>query len=155
MTWSLLIENGDLVKGKGNKLATVKGPEKVAQDLRIWLLSELGDDPLNPGFGSTIHLSPENFIEMDDTVLFIPENRFDHIIEEIDRIIDAYQRLQLIRIEQEINLYNGQHTFSEGEIIEEYSIEYESIFDTLYVDIHLTMLSKATITVELPVQTGV
>lgn len=155
MTWSLLIENGDLVKGKGNKLATVRGPEKVAQDLRIWLLSELGEDPLNPTFGSTIHLSPESFVEMNEAVLFVPEDRFEHIVDEIDRIIDAYQRLQLIRIEQEINLYNGQHTFDEGEIIEEYSIEYESIIDTLYIDIHLTMLSKAVITLELPVQTGV
>lgn len=155
MTWSLLIKNGDLVKGKGNKLATVSGPEKVAQDLRIWLLSELGDDPMNPGFGSTIHLSPESFVEMNEDVIFVPEDRFDHIVDEIDRIVGEYQNRQLVRIEQEINLYNGQHTFNEGEIIEEYNIEYESILDTLYVDIHMTMLSREMITVELPVETGV
>lgn len=147
MTWSLKIEGGDLSKGRGNSLQSITGSDKVQQDLRHWILSNLGEDPLTPNFGSIIDFDEETFVNREVDTLFVPANRLDLIIEEIDRIIEEYQRNQFVRIQKETLKYNGRHTFSSGEIIQDYGIEYEQIYDTLYIDINLTLLSGAETTV--------
>ena len=47
MSWSLQLRNGDLFHHQG-KYATVTGPAKVAQDMRIALLTRMGEDTANP-----------------------------------------------------------------------------------------------------------
>lgn len=150
MTWSLRVVGGDIVKGAGSALSTVSGSNKLVQDLEHWLLSNLGDDPLNPQYGSLLDAPAGTFIEFaDGNTLFVSENREDLILSEIDRIIEEYQRRQFIRLEQEITAYDGRHTFSEGEIINSYVVEYEVVADTLYVDVVLETLA-GVVTLALP-----
>lgn len=152
MTWSLRLQGGDLVKGQGNSLKTITGPEKVQQDLRLEILSNLGDDPLTPNYGSVIDFDSDVFVTLEEETLFVPEDRLDLIVEEIDRIIEGYQQRQYVRLQNETIAFNGRHTFSSGEIITGYGIEYEQVLTTLYIDIRLDLLSEETTVVSLTVE---
>jgi hypothetical protein len=155
MTWSLKLQGGDLVKGKGNSLSTINGSDKVQQDLKNWILTEFGSDPFAPGYGSIIEHEENTIVktgEDSSDVLFVPESKLDLVVSEVDRIISRYQALQLVRLQRETVEFNGRHTFSSGEIIQEYEIEYEQITDTLYVDVILTLLNDETKAVSLTVK---
>jgi phage baseplate assembly protein W len=154
MTWSLQLKGGDIVKGRGNALATLTGSEKVQQDLTHWILTNLGSDPFNPGYGSVIDYDSDTIVsaQVEGEVIYVPESKLDLVVGEVDRVVGRYQARQLSRIEQESVLYNGRHTFSAGEIITDYDIEYEQVLDTLYVDINLSLLSNEERAIELTVK---
>jgi hypothetical protein len=154
MTWSLQLKGGDLIKGRGNSLATITGSDKVQQDLTHWILTELGTDPFNPGYGSVIDYDADTIVstQVEGEVIYVPDSKLDLVVGEIDRIVERYQARQLSRIEQETVLYNGRHTFSSGEIIQDYQIEYEQVLDTLYIDIRLTLYNNQERAVELTVK---
>lgn len=151
MTWSLKIKGGDLVKGKGNSLSTITSSDKVQQDLNHWILSELGSDPFNPGYGSVIDYESDSIVPFSASgeAIYVHDSKIDLVVSEIDRIIERYQARQLSRMEQESVLYNGRHTFNSGEIITDYEISYEQVLDTLYIDITLTLLDDQEKAIEL------
>lgn len=155
MTWSLKLAGGDLVKGRGNSLETSTGSDKVQQDLRNWILTEYGSDPLAPTYGSVINFESDTMVQNPNdpsTVMYVHDDKLTLIVEEVDRIVQLYQINQYARLQQEVIQYNGQHTFSSGEIIQSYQIEYEQLETTLYVDVILTMLNDTTVTVPLTVE---
>lgn len=53
MSYSLAIENGDLVQ-KGDGLGIVFGADKLVQDLTIWLTEKFGSDIMHPEMGSML-----------------------------------------------------------------------------------------------------
>jgi hypothetical protein len=153
MTYSLLLKNGDLVKGHGNSLATIEGPGKVVQDLRLWLLEPLGTNPMSPSYGSLINGTEDTFHKVGQEAVFISADPLEKVLSEINRIIEAYLQQQLSRIEAEVVFYNGRHTFSAGEIIRDYDVQYEQVADQLHVDIVLTMQDDTTESITLSVET--
>lgn len=151
MTWSLRLDNGDLVKGKGNSLSVIRGPEKVAQDLFAWFLEPFGTDPLNPTLGSFIDAPEGSVVFVNNQELILPTNYRDLVISEVKRIIEAYRNRQYARIEVESGLYNGKFTLDENELINSFTVDWEQVTDTLYIDITLEMYSGDLIDLEIPV----
>jgi hypothetical protein len=153
MTYSLLLKNGDLVKGHGNSLATVEGASKVTQDLRLWLLEPLGTNPMHKDYGSLLNGDEDTFHTIGQESVFVSSEPLERVVSEIDRIVQAYMQQQLARMEAELVFYDGRHTFNAGEIIKDYSLNYEQIADQLYVDILLTMQDDTTESLVLPIET--
>lgn len=150
MTWSLQLVGGDITKGQGNSLAKAEGSSKVVQDLHTWIMTELGSNPHLPGYGSAITFEAGDRILLGgETLISVHEDRLELMTSEINRIIEEYQKRQLVRIKQDVISYNGKHTFGPGEIISSFNIEYEVLFDTLYIDINLTLLSGEETSIEV------
>lgn len=117
MTWSLQLRNGDLAIDR-DRFNTVTDWRKLLQDLRIRLLTRLGDDPLHPEFGSTIDggtrpdgLEIPSVIGETDT-----EVARSFITLEVNRIISEHQRLQAARNRQDFQSY-GRRALTDGEIL--------------------------------------
>lgn len=149
MTWSLYLRNGDIARGKGNSLATVTGANKVQQDLSHWLMAELGSNPFYRSYGSLLEEEEGKTIVIGDQVVSVADDKVTLVVSEINRIIEEYQKQQLARLRQEVITYEGKHTFSEGEIIEDFNVEYEHLFDTLYVQINLILLNGTQQSIEI------
>lgn len=152
MTWSLRLSNGDLVKGKGNSLAVVTGPEKVAQDLFAWFLEPYGTDPLNPTLGSFIDYPEGMVVSLNGEEYVLPRNYRDLVVGEINRLISNYTRRQRIRIRLEAGLYDGKHTLQEDEVISDYEVIAEQVEDTLFISITLTFSDGDSVDLEIPVE---
>lgn len=150
MTWSLRLLNGDLVKGNGNSLSTVTGPEKVAQDLFAWFLEPHGTDPLNPDLGSFIDHPEGVVVYLKGQEYVLPNNYADLVISEINRLLNEYVKRQGIRIRLEAGLYEGKTTFTENEIIDNYQVEYDQVEDTLFVNIYLSFSDGENVQLEIP-----
>ena len=153
MTWSLRLENGDLVKGPGNSIDTIMGPRKVVQDLICWIKEPYGSDPLNPELGSFIDIAEEgSVIYANGQANFFSDDYSEMVVSEISRIITEYQVKQMARLQIELQKYNGLYTFSQDELIENFNIYYQRDYDTLYVRVDLQMVSGDFFQFELPVQ---
>ena len=153
MTWSLRLENGDLVKGPGNNLETIEGPDKVVQDLLCWIREPYGTDPLNPELGSLIDVAEEGTVVFSNGITnFLPNDYSEMVVSEIRRIISGYQLTQMARLKTELHQYNGLYTFSDNEIIEDFNIMYQNDYDTVYITITLQMVSGDYYSVDIPVQ---
>lgn len=142
MTWSLRIFNGDLIKGLNNSLDTVRGSEKVVQDLICWIKEPIGSDPLNPDLGSFIDQGGEGetYLVRNEAVS-LPSNYSDLVISEITRLIKDYQRKQSVNIENEMSQFGRIVTFQPDEIINDFKINYVQNYDTLYVSVNLKSVS--------------
>lgn len=151
MTWSLRLQNGDLVKGKGNSLSVIRGPEKVAQDIFAWLLEPYGTDPLNPTLGSFIEAPEGSVVFVNNQEIILPSNYRDLVISEVKRILSVYRNRQNTRLEVESSLYGGKYTLDDNELINSFSVDWEQVTDTLYIDITLEMYSGDLIDLEVPV----
>jgi hypothetical protein len=153
MTWSLRLENGDLVKGPGNNLETIEGPDKVVQDLLCWIREPYGTDPLNPELGSLIDVAEEGTVVFSNGITnFLPNDYSEMVVSEIRRILSGYQANQMARLKTELHQYNGLYTFSDNEIIEDFNIMYQNDYDTVYITITLQMVSGDYYSVDIPVQ---
>jgi phage baseplate assembly protein W len=53
MSYSLLLENGDLVM-RGTSFGIVYGVDKLTQDLTVWLTESFGSDIMHPEMGSLL-----------------------------------------------------------------------------------------------------
>jgi hypothetical protein len=150
MTYSLKLQNGDLVIGpKG--LESVDNASKIIQDLTLELRQKMGDNFLHPEYGSLIDggVRPDgssiaSIIGEDDQSLV--EMR---IRSEISRIASNYQARQLARAKADKMNYGAQ-TLTKGEIllgIE--SINITQIFDQMKVDVTLSTGNQSTETIEI------
>lgn len=140
MTYSLSLENGDLAKGVRNSLSTVRGAEKVAQDLQCWLLAPYGSDLLQPSYGSFIEYPEGSTVNVAGSAIALPSEVVSIVTSEVNRIVTAYQTIQRVRLEAEAATF-GRHTFSDDEIVADFNVETQQLLDTLYVNITLTMIS--------------
>ena len=117
MTWSLQLRNGDLAIDH-DRYNTVNDWRKLLQDLRIRLLTKLGEDPLHPEFGSTIDggTRPDG-LEIPSVIGEIDtEVARSFITLEVNRIIADYQKVQAAR--QRVDHYSyGKKTMTPGEIL--------------------------------------
>ena len=130
MTYSLKLENGDLV-AEGSGLATVDNASKIVQDLRLELLQKMGEDRIHPDYGSLMDggMTSDGTIyesiigETDDSLVEL------RIKSEISRIVRNYQSRQLARARADKFNYNKQ-TLTKGEIL----LGTESVEITRYLD---------------------
>lgn len=153
MSWSLQLRNGDLFHHQGH-FATVVGPAKVAQDIRIAILTRMGEDTANPWFGSVI----DGGTWTDGTPLpsVIGRIDFDNVSNEVSselrRIENEYKERQQSRIHDDVSTY-GRTTLRQDEILRDLDAEFIQVQDTLLVKIRLSFLSGIPEIIDVPLMT--
>lgn len=104
MSWSLRIANGDLVPSRGSVLVA-RNETKLVQDLRGFILQELGTDMYHPTYGSTI----QDAVGVDFRVTMDIEL-------ELKRIVRLYQERQVARARTD-QVARGRISLEQGEVL--------------------------------------
>src|SRR5688572_20628707 len=116
MSWSLQLRGGDLVID-GSSFGTVTHQNKLVQDLRLAILERMGTDEDHPWFGSLIDGGRLNGVEQNSIIATDDWDRAALAVEgEIRRIVDQYQKQQIVRTEQDRSAY-GKPTLTPGELL--------------------------------------
>jgi hypothetical protein len=154
MSWSLQLHGGDLVIG-GSTFGTVTGSEKLIQDLRCAILERMGTDEDHPWFGSLIDGGRLNGVDQPSIIATNNWNMAVLAVEsEIRRIVDQYQKAQIIRTERDRTTY-GKPTLHPGEILMGVgSIEFYQAQDNLLCRVTLITGTDVEITVNVPLGTN-
>jgi hypothetical protein len=154
MSWSLQLRGGDLVIG-GSTFGTVTGSEKLIQDLRCAILERMGTDEDHPWFGSLIDGGRLNGVDQPSIIATNNWNMAVLAVEsEIRRIVDQYQKAQIIRTERDRTTY-GKPTLHPGEILMGVgSIEFYQAQDNLLCRVTLITGTDVEITVNVPLGTN-
>jgi len=146
MSKSLSIALGDL-NVTGRHYDTVRGKDKLMQDLRCLLIEQVGTDPATPGWGSA--LDTDSYVGAVYSDALAAEARMD-----IMALLQGYQAAQLEKLKQETIQYDGLNTFEEGEVIESIDeITTLQVGTTLLVRINLTTVAGDQIRIDVPVDT--
>lgn len=117
MTWSLQLRNGDLTLGNAS-YGTVTGERKLVQDLRAYVLEQMGTDDMHPEFGSLIDGGrlPDG-TEVQGTIgKMNTELARVEVEAELRRLINAFQARQLQRAKDDRIVY-GKTTLTKGEVL--------------------------------------
>jgi len=96
VTYSLAIADGDLVQ-QGSQLQIVHGIDKLKQDLQLWVLERFGGDRFHPDMGSILQ----------DMIggIITPATQVE-IANEIERVLDNYQRVQFKALKENPQLFS-------------------------------------------------
>ena len=126
MSWSLKISGGDFSSSKGS-LDVVRNSPKLIQDLRGYILEELGTDIYHPNYGSTLEQDPD-----------IVGSEFGRSTIQIDselrRIVQNYQQRQIARARND-QVARGRISLDQGEVLVALeSISFEQLEDRLKVN---------------------
>lgn len=153
MTWSIQLRNGDLALGQAS-LGTVTGSQKLAQDLRCFILERMGTDDLHPSYGSLIDGGTRNGEYVAGVIGELNDDLTLTVIEgELRRIVKAYQAMQLERARADRDRY-GKATLSKGEVlIQLTSIEAQRAQDALYLTLNLLTAQDEEIALNLGLST--
>lgn len=155
MTWSFAIQNGDLALSSSD-YAIVSGEPKLIQDLTCFILERMGTDPNHPDYGSLLNGGIDgngtvypSYLGMNNDA--IAQGRVQG---ELQRILLAYQNMQLARAKSDVALY-GKTTFSRGEVLLSVdSFTMQATFDTLSVIIGITTGNDTSVTLNIPLPSG-
>lgn len=141
MSWSLRLQNGDFVPS-GGSYALAQNETKLVQDLRCWILEELGDDPFHPTYGSKIN--------GDEVIGQQTQFAVIELEGEIRRIVTELQKQQIARARRE-QLTQGKVTLSRGEVLISLSgIELVQNQDRLSAKLSLITGDENYFTFEIP-----
>jgi len=118
MSKSLRIVNGDLSVGAGRGFEQVDRVDKLAQDLRLWVLERIGIDPATPTYGNRLD---GGIIDDQEVESFIGQvNSEDRALEVRSEVLDLlgrYQNMQLDKIKTEAMKFAGKHTLDADEVL--------------------------------------
>lgn len=155
MTWSLYLNNGDIVKGSGNSLTRIQGAQKVVQDLICWIREPFGTNPMHPDIGTFIYSGEEGaVIQYGQDTIFLADDYSEMVVSEIARVTRAYQDRQVARLREETQEYDGLHTFQPDELLKSFNVYTNQLYDTLYVTIELFMYNGEGIQLDIPVMSS-
>lgn len=96
MSFSLAVTNGDLVQA-GSEMKIVYGVEKLKQDLTLWMTERFAIDRFHPAMGSNF----QNYIGG-----IISYHTQARIRQEVERILDNYQKIQFRGLRESPSLYS-------------------------------------------------
>lgn len=152
MSYSLRVENGDLVVGSKRALEVVTGKEKLFQDLKLWILERLGTDPATPLYGSILDGGVIDGQYVDSFIgQVINHENLLAIKAEVLNILQQYQQMQLAKMKKELLEYNNRHTLDENEILHTInSVILTTMGSTVLVKVSCTTLKKVTFNITLP-----
>lgn len=134
MSYSLSVANGDLVR-QGSDLAVVWGIDKLKQDLQLWVAERYGGDRFHPEMGSILQdyigtvISPRTKAEIHDEVM---------------RVLDNYQRVQMYGFKREPRHYSMTELMDETENVS-VNISYDTV--SVSVSVRTVARDNTTITV--------
>jgi hypothetical protein len=156
MTYSLDIRSGDISLDGPGGFAVVKGHDKLIQDLRCWLLEEIGNDPMHPELGSALDggVLPDGTIIETTIGNIITKKAALDLENELRRVIGVYQTQQLAKIRSEQMTYGGIYHLDPGEILLGISdIQVVQSGATLVARVTLRTADSVLIPLALPVGT--
>lgn len=128
MSYSLAVSNGDLIR-QGGSLAVVWGIDKLKQDLQLWVAERFGGDRFHPRMGSILQeyigtvISPRTRAEIEDEVM---------------RVLDNYQRVQIYGFKRNPRLYSMTELLESVE-----NIAVSVSFDTVSVSVSVRTAARA------------
>lgn len=141
MSWSLRLKNGDFVP-TGGSYALAQNETKLVQDLKCWILEELGEDPFHPTYGSDIN--GDDIIGQESGFAAI------ELDSELRRIVTEYQKQQVARARRE-QLTQGKITLGRGEILVGLTdIQLTQNQDRLVAKLSLITGDQNDLTIEIP-----
>lgn len=137
MTWSLRVLHGDLALA-GNSLATATDEIKLVQDLRHWILENIGFDPSHPEYGSTLDggMLPDG-TEVDSPIGLAINNSHARVLidAEIRRIVAKYQSQQLDRARRDSTTYRNTTLTNREVLLALEDVEMTQFGDTMLVNV--------------------
>lgn len=154
MSWSLQLRGGDLVIG-GSNFGTVTDQNKLIQDLRCAILERMGTDEDHPWFGSLIDGGRLNGVDQPSIIATDDWNVAVLAVEgEIRRIVDDYQKRQIVRTERDRTTY-GKPTLTPGELLMGLGdIKFYQAQDNLLCRVTLITGADGEIVVNVPLGTN-
>ena len=155
MSKSLSVVNGDLTVEAGRQFDTVRGINKLKQDLHLHILEHIGTDPSTPSYGSTLDGGRQD--DGTDIPSFIgqlmSEERASDARAEILRVLTRYQQDQLEKMKRESIQFRGQHTLEAGEVIHRIdSVVSRIVGTTIIVQAILTTLNNQAVKITIPIE---
>lgn len=153
MSTSLRITGGDLTVGAGRSYETVSGADKLAQDLRLWVLAKIGQDPATPNFGSSIDGGTINDQPIPSTIgQLMSQQRIMEVRASIIELLTQYQTMQLAKMKQDMIDFRGSTTLQANEVVSSVeNVEATGIGDTIIVRATIKTMANTTLTLTLPV----
>ena len=151
MSWSLKVSHGDLVLSQAS-LSTVSGSDKLAQDLRAFILERMGTDDLHPEFGSLLDGGIRNGEYVEGVIGQSNDALSLALVQrEIRRIVADYQARQLTRARNDAAIY-GKATLAKGEVLLSLSrIDTTQVDDTMNITLDILAGDGATISLDLSI----
>lgn len=139
----------------GASFGTVTQQTKLVQDLRCAILERMGTDEDHPWFGSLIDGGRLNGVDQESLIGTSDWNLAVLSIEsEIRRIVDQYQKQQILRTEQDRTTY-GKPTLTPGELLMGISnVQFFQAQDNLLCRITLVTGADAEIPLNIPLGTN-
>lgn len=139
----------------GSNFGTVTDQNKLVQDLRCAILERMGTDEDHPWFGSLIDGGRLNGVDQPSIIATDDWNVAVLSVEgEIRRIVDQYQKAQVIRVERDRNTY-GKPTLTPGELLMGVGdIQFYQAQDNLLCRVTLITGADSEITVNVPLGTN-
>lgn len=139
----------------GASLGIVTQQQKLVQDLRCAVLERMGTDQDHPWFGSLIDGGRLNGVDQES--LIGTDNWDTAVLEvesEIRRIVDQYQKQQILRSEQDRTTY-GKPTLTPGEILMGLGdIQFFQAQDNLLCRVTLVTGADSDIQINVPLGTN-
>jgi len=155
MSWSFQITNGDLNPFGPGGYATVTGSDKLVQDLRNWILTPQGTDPLHLDYGSTLDGGTTNGTIVQSNIgTIIDKTRLLALEAEVRRVISAYQQQQMDRLYTDQMTLDGKNTFAPGEILYDLkSVQLSQIADVVVIAVSIQTSNGQVINISSPLGT--
>ena len=145
------MSHGDLVLSQAS-LSTVSGSDKLAQDLRAFILERMGTDDLHPEFGSLLDGGIRNGEYVEGVIGQSNDALSLALVQrEIRRIVADYQARQLTRARNDAAIY-GKATLAKGEVLLSLSrIDTTQVEDTMNITLDILAGDGATISLDLSI----
>ena len=152
MSWSLRLQNGDFVPSRGS-LAVARNETKLIQDLKCYILEEIGNDPYHPEYGSKLNGGQENGVRIQGVLGRSGQFAQLEAESELRRIVSNYQKLQLVRARTD-HVARGQISLDRGEVLVSLSgITFTQEQDTMTAKLTIQTGDGSTFDIGVPVQT--
>lgn len=152
MSYSLRIDNGDLMIGSSRALEVVTGKQKLFQDLKLWILERIGTDPATPLYGSTLDGGTIDGQEVPSFIGQLPtQYNLNMIKAEVLDLLHRYQEMQVAKMRQELVEFDGRHTLQGDEILHTIdSVEVAAIDTLVLVRVKCLTLNKNSLNITIP-----
>lgn len=154
MSWSLQLQNGDLTLNQAS-YGTVTGEAKLVQDLRCYILEEMGTDDMHPDYGAVLNGGTLSDGTTAPGFIGLVNDDFTQlqIESELQRIIQNYQNLQLARAKDDRLVY-GKTSLTRNEILMSADFNFSTSLDKLTVNLTLTTAANSTVDLTLDLAEG-
>lgn len=152
MSTSLKINGGDLVIGTGRSYERVTGAYKLAQDLKLWVLEQIGTDPATPTFGSRLDGGVIDGVEVPSYIGQVANPYvLTQIRSDIIALLSNFQTNQISKMKREMIAFGGKNSLDADEILQTIvSVDTTQVADQVIVRVVVTTLAGTRLQLTIP-----